>query len=171
MKIVLVGYMGSGKSAIGNAVAKRTGMRFLDLDDAIENSLGIKIPDIFQSKGELFFRKHERQVLAEILSRNDNFIVSTGGGTPCYSGNMDYILQHADHVVYLQVPIPALVRRLSMEKEHRPLIKHIPDEELPEFIGKHLFERNLFYSKATHTIACQQKSIDTIAQEIAEILL
>ena len=152
MKIVLVGYMGSGKTTIGKLLAKELEISFLDLDEVIQDGVGDTIPNMFNGKGEIFFRKKENEYLNDVLSKKTDFILSTGGGTPCYSGNMQTMLDLADHVFYLKISIPGLVKRLIKEKDHRPLIKNIDDGDLPEFIGKHLFERNNFYLKATHIL-------------------
>lgn len=170
MKIVLVGYMGSGKSTVGKLLAKELGYSFLDLDEVLENRMESSISDIFKSKGEVFFRKKEHQLLKDVLSEESNFVLSTGGGTPCYSGNMDSMLQLADAVIYLKVPIPGLVKRLIKEKEQRPLIRNINDDDLPEFIGKHLFERNNYYLKADHIIDCDDRDPMQVVQEIAGLL-
>lgn len=170
MKIVLVGYMGSGKSTVGKLLAKELDHRFLDLDEVLENSLGSSISDIFKSKGEIFFRKKEHESLKGVLLENSGFVLSTGGGTPCYSGNMDSMQQLADTVFYLKVSIPGLVNRLMAEKDQRPLIRNINDDDLPEFIGKHLFERNNFYLKADHVIDCDNKDPQQIVQEIIGLL-
>nr|WP_285903423.1 shikimate kinase [Arenibacter sp. H213] len=166
----MIGYMGSGKSTIGKLLAKELKCRFLDLDDVLENNLGTSISELFKTKGEVFFRNKEHHFLNELLTEDSNFILSTGGGTPCYSGNMDSMLQYADAVFYLKVSIPGLIERLIPEKEHRPLIKDIANEDLPEFIGKHLFERNNFYLKANHIVECDNKSPQHIADEIIGLL-
>jgi shikimate kinase len=162
--------MGSGKSTIGKLLAKKLKISFLDLDEVLEERLGDSVSNVFNGKGEIFFRKKEHEYLNEILSQNNNFVLSTGGGTPCYSGNMDTMLELADHVFYLKISISGLVKRLITEKEHRPLIKNIDDGDLPEFIGKHLFERNNFYLKANHILECDNKDPETLVAEIRGLL-
>lgn len=171
MKIVLLGYMGSGKSTVGRLLAERLGMPFLDLDNYIESKLQMPVSRIFSEKGELFFRKKEHEYLKEVLQDPADAILALGGGTPCYSGNMDTLLEHTPHVFYLRLPIPELVRRLRDEKAERPLIRELPDAELPDFIGKHLFERSPFYNRATHTIAAGGKEATRVAAEIAALLV
>lgn len=162
--------MGSGKTTIGKLLANKLKISFLDLDEVIEQGLEDSISNIFNGKGEIFFRKKEHEYLIDVLSKKEKLILSTGGGTPCYSGNMETMLTLADHVFYLKVSIPGLVKRLLLEKEHRPLIKNIDNGELPEFIGKHLFERNNFYLKANHIIDCDDKDPETLVAEIQELL-
>ncbi len=171
MKIVLVGYMGSGKTTIGKGLAKALDIKFLDLDSYIERALRMKVAGIFEEKGEIYFRKQEHFFLKEVLVTNKDFIVSTGGGTPCYSGNMDVMLQNSDAVIYLKVSIPELVNRLAKEKEHRPLLKDKDDEALTEFIAKHLFERSAYYNQATHTVNCDGKSVTTLVEELKSLLV
>lgn len=170
MKIVLLGYMGSGKSVIGKALARELGIPFIDLDTHIESELHSSIPDIFREKGELFFRKKEHELLKQLLLKDASFVLSAGGGTPCYSGNMTLINDHTPNTFYLKMTIPGLVARLQDEKAHRPLIAHLSEEELPEFIGKHLFERNPFYQQAAHTIPCTSKSVEEVVAEIRSLL-
>lgn len=170
MKIVLVGYMGSGKSTVGKLLAKELDYTFLDLDEVLENRMGSSISDIFMSRGEVFFRKEEHRLLKDVLTESSSFVLSTGGGTPCYSGNMDSMLQLADAVFYLKVSIPGLVKRLMKEKEQRPLIRNINDADLPEFIGKHLFERNNYYLRADHIIECDNRDPVQIVREIVGLL-
>nr|WP_299340080.1 shikimate kinase [Allomuricauda sp.] len=166
MKVVLVGYMASGKSSVGKLLANELKVPFLDLDTFIEEEVGMPIPRIFEEKGEIFFRKLEYKLLNQVLMENDSLVLSTGGGTPCYGTNMDSILQNSDLAVYLQLSIPALVKRLVVEKEDRPLVRHLNEEDLPEFIGKHLFERRPFYSQAQLTVNSDEKSLEQIVAEI-----
>ena len=165
-KIVLVGYMASGKSTIGKHLAKELGINFIDLDDAISLEVGLTVPELFKKKGELFFRKMETKVLNQLLQDTGNLVIATGGGTPCYGNNMEDILAHTANTFYLKLTIPSLLERVKKEKGQRPLVAQINDEDLPEFIGKHLFERNAFYAKATNTVVCDNKSIKEISAEI-----
>ncbi|MGB5820072.1 MAG: shikimate kinase [Saonia sp.] len=171
MQIVLVGYMGSGKTTVGKLLAHDISLQFLDLDTYIANTLEATVPEIFDTKGEIFFRKKEHEYLNHLLDEVTNFVLSTGGGTPCYGNNMDTMLANTPYVFYLKVSITELVKRLSNQKEHRPLIRDIADEDLPEFFGKHLFERGPFYNRAAHTISCDGKKPLEIVQEIKTHLL
>jgi len=170
MKIVLVGYMASGKSTVGQLLARQLGVEFIDLDDYIESNQKKTIKNIFSEKGEVFFRKLEHQMLAEVLEKEESIILSTGGGTPCYGTNMETILNQSDHSIYLDVNIPNLVKRISKEKENRPLVKNIPGEELPEFIGKHLFERRPYYLQAKHILDSNAADAETVVENIKELL-
>lgn len=166
MKIVLVGYMGSGKSTIGRLLSKKLNINFIDLDDYIERQLEKSISTIFEEHGEIYFRKMEHNFVKELMNKKDSFILSTGGGTPCYSQNMEVINAKSTNVFYLKLSIAALVERLTLEKEHRPLIKNIETAEMPEFIGKHLFERSFYYQQATNSISCDNKTPDQVVDEI-----
>ena len=170
MKIVLLGYMGSGKSTIARLLGEQLQLKSVDLDTLIEAETGQSIPEIFKDKGEIHFRKLEHQVLKNVLESPESFILALGGGTPCYSGNMDILLNATEQVFYLKMGIPALTKRLIGEKANRPMISHIPDEDLPEFIGKHLFERQPFYMQAAHIIKSDDKAVEEIAEEIGRLL-
>jgi shikimate kinase len=171
MKIILLGYMGSGKSTVGKALAKELSLSFVDLDHAIENEIGVSIRDFFEASGELKFRRLENEVLKKVLNENNDMILSTGGGTPCYGNNLDLLKSTSNtKVFYLKASIQTLTERLLSEKDTRPLIESIGDNDLPEFIGKHLFERSNFYLQAHHVVDIDQKSVETIAKEIVELL-
>ena len=160
--------MGSGKSTIGRHLASILSYDFIDLDDYIELKEDQSITSIFQSKGEIYFRKIETKYLEELLSSEGNFILALGGGTPCYSNNMDLILTtKTAKSIYLKLSIASLVKRLKSEKQNRPLINHLTsDEDLLEFVGKHLFERNQYYSQSNFTINTDGKSIKGITEVI-----
>lgn len=148
MNIVLLGYMGCGKSTIGRRLAERLKLRFFDLDELIEAQEGQQISKLFASKGELYFRKTEAEVLRSFIAENDNFVLALGGGTPCYANNMDFLLEQHLKTVYLKAQLKTLVERLRDQKEQRPLISSFDESELTEFIAKHLFERRYYYEKA-----------------------
>ncbi|MGB5238407.1 MAG: shikimate kinase, partial [Flavobacteriaceae bacterium] len=163
-------YMGSGKSTVGRQLAQKLSLPFLDLDAYIEEKTSKTIPELFEEKGEIFFRSKEHQALKELFEDPDDAVIALGGGTPCYSNNMDLILGHTQNVFYLRLGIAALAKRLQSEKEQRPLIMHLPDLELPEFIGKHLFERAPFYNRATHVLQADKLEesvlVDTIVSKL-----
>lgn len=170
MKIILVGYMAVGKSTIGSLLSEKLNYKALDLDKIIEKKLNLSIPEIFKTKGELFFRRMEHEIFKEILEEFDDSVISTGGGTPCYANN--HLLLNGDKIksFYLKAPIALIVERLLKEKKHRPIIAAKTDEELNDFVAKHLFERSYFYSKADVTILIEGKTPEDIVSEIAEIL-
>ncbi len=148
MKVVFIGYMAAGKSLWAKRLAAKLGVDFIDLDTYLEdNYLNEKIFDFIEKKGELAFRKLEKLALLDLLAKKNDMILATGGGAPCYFNNIDAINKTAISI-FLNVSIKTLVNRLTLERENRPILKHIPDDKLQEFIAKHLFERNVFYRKA-----------------------
>ena len=170
--LVIMGYMGSGKSALGKRLAQLKSMSFIDLDDHIESHEKISISMMFEQKGELYFRKKERFYLEKLLTKNFPTIISLGGGTPCYFDNIDYIVQKKDLLsLYLKTSTKTLASRLFQQKEHRPMIAHINSiEELDKFIAKHLFERVPFYLKAKHHISTDNQTIDDLVIQINSLL-
>ncbi|SNR35956.1 shikimate kinase [Lutibacter flavus] len=165
MKIVLLGYMASGKSAIGKLLATRLNLQFIDLDFYIETCEGQSISKIFSSKGEIYFRKKESEYLQELLDLNNDCIISLGGGTPCYGNNMD-LIKNSSKSFYLKASINTIFERLKNETSERPLVATIGIENLKEYIAKHLFERSAFYDKADETVSVNEKSIIQIVDEI-----
>ncbi|NQX82075.1 MAG: shikimate kinase [Flavobacteriaceae bacterium] len=165
-KIILLGYMCSGKSTIGKMVAQKLNLIFIDLDQYIEEHEKLSVSDIFAQKGEIYFRTVENKYLKQLISNDQSFVLSLGGGTPCFAGNMDIIADQPSF--YLQASIKTLSARISSEKQNRPLVAHLNNEDIPEFVAKHLFERNVFYSKASNIINIDNKSIDSISDEIIE---
>ena len=170
-KVFLIGYMGSGKSVIAKQLSKKLEVKLLDLDEVIEISAGNKINSIFETKGELYFRKLENKILTEIVNKNENIIVSTGGGTPCYFNNIDLINQKDSISIYLQCSVVTLFNRLKKEKSNRPIVKDLSDEDLQEFIAKHLFERSYYYNKAKFIVKTDDKTVEEIVKEIEILIL
>lgn len=169
MIISLVGYMGSGKSHISKVLSNKINFKLIDLDRQISLKNKMTIPEIFEKKGEIYFRKQENEILKEILSASEDFILSVGGGTPAYFNNMEIINQHSESI-FLRTSVTNLTARILKQKEKRPLVANIPEDDLPEFIAKHLFERNIYYSQAKFTIDTDGKEPDQIADEILSLI-
>lgn len=165
MIITLMGYMGSGKSIVSNELSSKLCFKNIDLDNEISSEIGQSIPEIFQKKGELFFRKKEKEILERVLDSQEDIVLSLGGGTPCYYNNIDLINERSVSV-YLVANVNALVKNLLYEREKRPLIAGIKEEELPNFIGQHLMERNHYYSKAKVTVMVNDWDLDKIVSGI-----
>ena len=149
-RIILIGYMGSGKTTVGKALSKETGMMFYDLDWYIESRMRKTVAQIFAEKGEEGFRKIEHNMLHEV-AEFENVIISCGGGTPCFFDNIDYINQQGE-VVYLKATPEVLYRHLLMGKVERPLIKNKTPEELIAYITEQVAKREDFYNKARYTL-------------------
>ncbi|WP_111683708.1 shikimate kinase [Winogradskyella tangerina] len=173
MIVALMGYMGSGKSTIGKALATLLNYKFLDLDDYIAAQENASIPELFNKRGELYFRKKETEYLNEILNSNENCVLALGGGTPCYGRNLELLLDNEQvNLFYLKLSIPLLTNRLFKERSQRPLISHIQSEDdLMEFIGKHLFERTQYYNQAEHVVNTDHKTQQDILEELLMILI
>ncbi len=173
MIVVLMGYMGSGKSTIGKNLATVLNYNFLDLDEYISSKENATISELFKTKGEIYFRKKEAFYLNDILSSKNNIVLALGGGTPCYGNNLNVLLNESKVCLfYLKLSLPILTERLFKEKENRPLISHLKkEEELLEFIGKHLFERTQYYNQATNIIVADNKSKKDIVEEILMSLI
>jgi len=173
MNVILIGYMASGKSSLGRLLAKKIGYDFIDLDEFIELKERMSVKNIFESKGEIYFRKVESLYLDEIITQKNNTILSLGGGTPCYGNNMESILKSNNvKSIYLKASISSLIERLKNEKNKRPLISHLKNnEELAEFIGKHLFERSVFYDQAQYKISTDNKTKNEIVDELYATLI
>jgi shikimate kinase len=170
MKIILVGYMGVGKTSLAKKVAKKAGISYHDLDEIIEKSENLEVKLIFKTKGEVYFRKKEHQLFKDFIENNTDFILSLGGGTPCYANN-HLFLQNNDVIsVYLKASVNSLTERLKDKRENRPLLKNLSEEELQEYIAKHLFDRNYYYQKAKHIINVDNKSKKEIVNEILELI-
>ena len=149
-RVILIGYMGSGKTTVGKALSKETGMMFYDLDWYIESRMHKTVSQIFAEKGEEGFRKIEYNMLHEVAEFED-VIISCGGGTPCFLDNMDYLNQQGE-VVYLKASPETLYKHLLMAKIERPLLKGKSADELIAYITEHLKQREPFYEKARHML-------------------
>lgn len=163
MHIFLIGYMGSGKSAVGRELAARLDRPFTDSDHWIESRTGKSIGVIFGEDGEQVFRLLERRFVKQLPE--DNGIVSCGGGLPCYNNLIDELKQKGK-VVYLQASVPTLIEHLKGERERRPLLKDIPESALAQTIADRLKDRDLIYRMADTTIETDGKNVSEIVSEI-----
>lgn len=169
MLISLLGYMGSGKSHISKNLSKKLNLPLIDLDQKISDEHQLTVAEIFQNRGEIFFRKEEKRILESILNDEQNGILSLGGGTPVYYDNMEIINQKSKSI-FLRASVRTLTERVLLQKDTRPLIAKLDDHDIPEFIAKHLFERNPFYSKAHFTVDTDSKTAGEISEEIISLL-
>ena len=144
--LFLIGFMGSGKSYWGKFIASRLGLPFLDLDDWIVEKQGKTIAQIFDEQGETGFRLIEHDAL-QILADLPLKVIATGGGTPCFFDNMDWMNKNGT-TIYLKTAPTLLAERLRSEKEYRPLLATVQDVDLLDFIIKKLEEREGFYLQA-----------------------
>ncbi|MCK4679219.1 MAG: shikimate kinase [Bacteroidales bacterium] len=164
MRVFLLGYMGCGKSSKGSKLAKKLNLNFFDLDILFEEKYKLTIQQFFSKYGENLFRKLEHKLLKEIL-HNDNFVLSLGGGSPCFYDNMN-LMNESGITVYIKMPVKALQHRLTHAKKPRPLIENRSPEKLESFITNQLSEREIYYSKAHLTISGINLDIDQLAKRI-----
>ncbi|KAB1065934.1 shikimate kinase [Salibacter halophilus] len=146
MQVFIIGFMGSGKTTVGKKLANKLEIPFYDLDNLIEDKEQQSISSIFETRGENAFREIENQRLRD-FSGSDHYVLSTGGGTPVFHGNIDWMLANGV-VVYLQAEPAFLASRLKNEKSKRPLIAGKNDEELKAFIDEMLEKREPYYKRA-----------------------
>lgn len=145
MRIFIIGFMGAGKSYLGNKLAKQLNFDFVDLDEMIERKLSMPISRVFEQYGELGFRQIEADCLHG-LAKNERVVVSTGGGAPCFFENMKWMNENGI-TIYFSASTDLLTRRLQPEKAHRPLLASLSDAELAQFIQTKLAERGPFYEQ------------------------
>lgn len=164
MKIYLLGFMGAGKSYWGKQLADHWQLPYYDLDEVIVEAEEMAIADIFAIKGEDYFREKESLLLRE-LSGQDNFLISCGGGTPCFQENMDFMNEHGT-TIWINPSVEAMVERLQRKKYKRPLIADLEGEDLVGFVEKKMAERLPFYQQSRHIISSDNISLDTFTQNI-----
>lgn len=149
-RIILIGYMGAGKTTVGKALAKELHMPFYDLDWYIESRMHKTVKAIFDERSEAGFRKIEHNMLHEVAEFED-IIISCGGGTPCFFDNIDYMNRQGE-TVYLKATPEVLYGHLKMGKTIRPLLLNKTADEVQVFIREQLAQREPYYSKAKHVL-------------------
>ena len=169
-KIILLGYMGCGKSTIAKNMAAAIGIPFVDLDKYIEEKANLSVNAIFEQLGEIKFRKMEHEGLVELIDASESMIIGLGGGTPCYANNHELLKRDDVASIYLKASIETLFNRLAVNKSKRPLIANKNNEEMKEFIAMHLFERSYFYNQAQYVVSVDNKSVEETVAEIVALL-
>lgn len=167
--IFLIGYMASGKTTLGRALATATERRFIDLDEYIEASVGKTISRIFAEDGESHFREAESRSLAELINAPDgnNVIIACGGGTPCFGDNMS-LMNSAGLTVWLTAPEEVIIRRLVAERSARPLVAKLADGgELENYVAENLQRRAPHYGRAAERfdssrLECESEIADSV---------
>jgi shikimate kinase len=165
MKIFLIGFMGSGKTHWGRLLAAKLQLAFRDLDTVIVGKEQRSVSDIFSEKGEEYFRYKEKETLEEIVREQNSFILSCGGGTPCFFNNIEF-MKKSGKVVWLNTSVDVLKDRLLKERLSRPLIRDIDGADLKRYIIRKLSERRMYYQQSD--VVVNEESITS--EEFIELL-
>lgn len=167
MLIFIIGYMGSGKTALGRKLAGKLNYRFLDMDEMIEISSGYSIAHYFEKFGETSFRLKESELLFSHLDER-NCVIATGGGTPCFGDNMALMNSHGI-TVFIDTGFETILERFSGKIMQRPLLSQIPHDQLPEFIREHMNARRFFYNQAKISIRGEEPDLEELLKELLKI--
>jgi shikimate kinase len=165
MKIFLIGFMGTGKTYWGRRLSEKLRLPFFDLDEQMESNEGKPITQIFAEQGEEYFRLLEKDTLHIISESHDSFIMATGGGTPCYFNNIEF-MKKSGTVLWISTPVDTLFERLLKEKDKRPLLKNLTDDQLKGFIIKKFSDRKIYYEQADIMVEEADKDIDKIVEKV-----
>jgi shikimate kinase len=167
MKIFLIGFMGSGKTHWGRLLSAKLSLPFRDLDTVIVEREKKSVSEIFAQKGEEYFRYQEKQTLEEIVTEEESFILSCGGGTPCFFNNIEFMKKNGK-VIWLNTSIDALKERLLKERVSRPLIREIDDDELRRYIVRKLSERRMYYQQSDVTVNEESITLEELVRLLFE---
>lgn len=162
--------MGCGKSTIAQKLSGIVTIPYVDLDEFIEKNEKMSIKQIFENFGEIHFRKLEHKYFLELLNTPEKNIIGLGGGTPCYANNHELLIGDNVVSIYLKASVETLFERLVSNKSKRPLIADKSEEEMKEFIAKHLFDRNFYYNHAQHKVTVDDKTIEETVNDILNLL-
>lgn len=166
MKIFLIGFMGSGKTHWGQRLAAKLNLTFHDLDSLIIEKEKRSVAEIFAEKGEEHFRYREKEILETITAQQESFILSCGGGTPCFFNNIEFMKKNGK-VIWLNTSVDVLKDRLQKERLSRPLIAEVDEDDLKRYIIRKLSERRMYYQQADVTVSEETTHLD----ELIKILL
>ncbi len=165
MKIFLIGFMGSGKTHWGRQLSQKLNIPFFDLDEQIVSHEGKAINEIFAQQGEEYFRLLEKDTLHIITESHESFVMACGGGTPCYFNNIEYMYK-AGTTVWINTATETLFKRLIAEKDKRPLIRELDDEQLRSFIVKKYADRRIYYEQADVIVDEEPVQLDKLLEKI-----
>ena len=157
--------MGSGKTYLGKKLSEKLRLPFFDLDAEIESNEEKSINQLFDEKGEEYFRLREKDYLHLITESHESFIMATGGGTPCYYNNIDY-MNLAGTTVWINSAIDILYERLLKERSKRPLLKGLDEAQLKGFIQKKFSDRKIYYEQAAVSVEDNDQSLEKILNKI-----
>jgi len=167
MKIFLIGFMGSGKTHWGKLLSAKLHLPFRDLDSLIVEKEQKSIADVFSEKGEEYFRYQEKQTLEELINEEESFVLSCGGGTPCFFNNIEF-MKKSGKVLWLNTSIDVLKDRLLKERMSRPLIRDINEEELRRYIVRKLTERRLYYEQADAMVNEESITLEELIRSLLQ---
>lgn len=159
-RIYLCGYMGAGKSSLAKKLASKLGWSAFDLDDIFEEKYKISVGDFFDKYDESLFRKFESTLLKE-TSGLDKAVIATGGGTPCFYDNMEWMNANGT-TVFVNISTKTAVNRILSSKKKRPLVLGKTEEELFLYVEKHYSDRLPYYNKAQVTIKGESININEL---------
>lgn len=165
MKIYLIGFMGAGKTHWGRLLSQKLSIPFFDLDEQVTEHAGKTITEIFATEGEEQFRIQEKEALHIITESHNSLVMACGGGTPCYFNNIDYMKQ-SGAVIWINTPVEILFQRLVKEKEKRPLIRNLSDEQLKNFIVKKFADRKIYYEQANVKVEEEPVQLEKLIEKI-----
>jgi len=165
-RIYLVGMPGCGKSTLGKQLAEKLRLKFIDLDDAIEEQVGMSIPDYFAQQGQGNFRIQEREVLHSISAIDDGFVMATGGGAPCFHFNMDFMKDHGITVFLDVTPGDLALRLIDEGLEKRPLFKSYDHQDLIGELRAMKEKREPYYNEADIKIKNNRITVDSIVSQL-----
>src|SRR5882757_9840038 len=167
MKIFLIGFMGSGKTHWGKLLSAKLQLPFRDLDSLIVEKEQKSIADVFSEKGEEYFRYQEKQTLEELINEEESFVLSCGGGTPCFFNNIEF-MKKSGKVLWLNTSIDVLKDRLLKERMSRPLIREIDEGELKRYIIRKLTERKMYYEQADAMVNEESVTLDELIRSLLQ---
>lgn len=165
MRVFLIGFMGSGKTHWARQLSQKLNIPFFDLDEQVVSQEGKPINEIFAEKGEEYFRLLEKDTLHIITESHESFVMATGGGTPCYFNNVEYMNQ-SGITVWINTPLETLYTRLLRQRSARPLLKDLGDDQLKGFIIKKFSDRKIYYEQADVVMDEEPVLLDSLIEKI-----